>query len=72
MHHFLRYFSILKEKGGERRQSAMKGGNATCKCCNFAVDNGNVNVNGNENVNVNVNVNGNGNGNENVNGMFTV
>jgi hypothetical protein len=70
MHHFLRYFSILKEKGGERRQSAMKGGNATCKCCNFAFDNGNVNVNGNENVNVNVN--GNGNGNENVNGMFTV
>ena len=49
MHHFLRYFSILKEKGGERRQSAMKGGNATCKCCNFAFDNGNVN--GNENVN---------------------
>ena len=72
MHHFLRYFSILKEKGGERRQSAMKGGNATCKCCNFAVDNGNVNVNGNGNENVNVNVNVNVNGNENVNGMFTV
>jgi len=66
MHHFLRYFSILKEKGGERRQSAMKGGNATCKCSTFAVDNGNGNVNVNEDVNGNVNVN------ENVNGMFTV
>ena len=60
MHHFLRYFSILKEKGGERRQNAMKGGNATCKCCNFAFDNGNVN--GSVNVNVN----------DNDNGMFTV
>lgn len=60
MHHFHRYFSILKEKGGERRQNAMKGGNATCKCCNFAFDNGNVN--GNVNVNVN----------DNDNGMFTV
>lgn len=50
----------MKEKGGERRQNAMKGGNATCKCCNFAFDNGNVN--GNVNVNVN----------DNDNGMFTV
>ena len=28
----------------------MKGGNVTCKCCNFAFDNGNVNVNVNGNT----------------------